>query len=197
MSVMDKFLTAMKLNGEDDEYFDDEEYYDEREEAAMPTRKESAKAERMRDHEMARERERDMQQMPMQQPMPMMEASERRQNNNASIRQMPQGRQRKGPAMQQQHGMEICAIKPTSMEDTREVTDTLLKNRTVVLNLEGIDVDVAQRIVDFVSGSCYAIKGNLQKISRYIFIITPSSVDISGDFQEMIGGAFGSASSAD
>ena len=77
------------------------------------------------------------------------------------------------------------------MEDTKEVTDTLLGNRAVVLNLEGIDVDLAQRIVDFVSGSCYAIRGNLQKISRYIFIITPPSVDISGDFQEMIGGTLG------
>ena len=62
----------------------------------------------------------------------------------------------------------------------------------VVLNLEGIDVDVAQRIIDFASGSCYAISGNLQKISHYIFIITPSSVDVSGDFQDIFGGAFDS-----
>ena len=87
-------------------------------------------------------------------------------------------------------GMEVCVIKPTSVEDAREITETLLSNRTVVLNLEGIDVDVAQRIIDFTSGSCYAIQGNLQKISHYIFIITPSSVDISGDFQEILNGSF-------
>ncbi len=87
-------------------------------------------------------------------------------------------------------GMEVCVIKPTSVEDAREITETLLANRTVVLNLEGIDVDVAQRIIDFTSGSCYAISGNLQKISHYIFIITPSSVDISGDFQEILSGSF-------
>ena len=87
-------------------------------------------------------------------------------------------------------GMEVCVIKPTSVEDAREITETLLANRTVVLNLEGIDVDVAQRIIDFTSGSCYAIQGNLQKISHYIFIITPSSVDISGDFQEILSGSF-------
>ena len=87
-------------------------------------------------------------------------------------------------------GMEVCVIKPTSVEDAREITETLLANRTVVLNLEGIDVDVAQRIIDFTSGSCYAISGNLQKISHYIFIITPSSVDISGDFQEILNGSF-------
>ena len=87
-------------------------------------------------------------------------------------------------------GMEVCVIKPTSVEDAREITETLLNNRTVVLNLEGIEVDVAQRIIDFTSGSCFAINGNLQKISHYIFIITPASVDISGDFQEILSGSF-------
>jgi len=76
----------------------------------------------------------------------------------------------------------------TDIDDARGVTETLLQNRAVVLNLEGIDVDIAQRIIDFTSGSCYAINGNLQKISNYIFIITPQSVEISGDFQDIFGG---------
>ena len=87
-------------------------------------------------------------------------------------------------------GMEVCVIKPTVFEDAMEITQTLLYNRTVVLNLEGLDVSIAQRILDFTSGSCFAIQGNLQKISHYIFIITPKSVDISGDFQEMFGNVF-------
>ena len=87
-------------------------------------------------------------------------------------------------------GMEVCVIKPTSIEEAREITETLLDNRTVILNLEGLEVDIAQRIIDFTSGSCYAIHGNLQKISHYIFIITPASVDISGDFQEILSGSF-------
>lgn len=86
------------------------------------------------------------------------------------------------------NGMEVCAIKPSVFEDAREITETLLSNRTVVLNLEGLDVDIAQRIIDFASGSCFAMRGNLQKISNYIFIITPASVDISGDFQDLISG---------
>ena len=87
-------------------------------------------------------------------------------------------------------GMEVCVIKPSSVEDAREITETRLASRTVVLNLEGLDVDIAQRIIDFTSGSCFAISGNLQKISHYIFIITPSSVDISGDFQDLFSGSF-------
>ncbi len=94
-------------------------------------------------------------------------------------------------------GMEVCVIKPTTVDDAREITETLLANRTVVLNMEGLDVDIAQRIIDFTSGSCYAISGNLQKISHYIFIITPKSVDISGDFQDYLAGGALDISSMD
>ena len=87
-------------------------------------------------------------------------------------------------------GMEVCVIKPTSVDDAREITETLLNNQTVVQNLENLDVEIAQRIIDFASGSTYAISGNLQKISNYIFIITPACVDISGDFQEIVSGTF-------
>lgn len=82
-------------------------------------------------------------------------------------------------------GMEVCVIKPTSVDDAREITETLLNNQTVVLNLENLDVEIAQRIIDFASGSTYAISGNLQKISNYIFIITPACVDISGDSRKL------------
>ena len=93
-------------------------------------------------------------------------------------------RQRKGA------GMEVCVVRPATVEDARAITDTLLVDRTVILNLEGLDVEIAQRIIDFTSGSCYAISGHLQKVSNYIFIITPASVDISGDFQDILMGAY-------
>ena len=85
--------------------------------------------------------------------------------------------------------MEVCVIKPNTFDDSREVTETLLSNRTVVLNFEGLDVDVAQRIIDFTSGSCFAIGGNLRKVSASIFIVTPKNVDISGDLQDILSGA--------
>lgn len=86
----------------------------------------------------------------------------------------------------QANGMEVCVIKPTSIEDEIEITDTLLNGRTVIINMEGIDIELAQRIIDFTSGSTYAIHGNLQKISTYIFIATPSGIDISGDIQNIM-----------
>lgn len=83
-------------------------------------------------------------------------------------------------------GMEVCVIKPVAIDEEIEIIDTLLDGRTVVLNMEGLNVEVAQRIIDFVSGATYAMRGNLQKISNYIFLATPSGVDISGDIQNML-----------
>ena len=88
------------------------------------------------------------------------------------------------------NGMEVCVIKPTGVDDSREIIDTLLSNRTVLLNMEGLDVDIAQRILDYASGATYAIDGNLQKISHYIFIITPASVDVSGYFSTVLNESF-------
>lgn len=167
MSVMDKFLNYMKLNGEDDEYYDDDYLDDEEDIEPAPKKPGSSKTKDVDAYEDS---------APARKPSsgskitPIGKPSAKRMNNGT--------------------GMEVCVIKPTSVEDAREITETLLANRTVVLNLEGLDVDIAQRIIDFTSGSCFAIGGNLQKISHYIFIITPASVDISGDFQDIFGGSF-------
>lgn len=82
--------------------------------------------------------------------------------------------------------MEVSLIKPTSIEDAREICDYLLAGKAVVLNMEGIHMEVAQRIIDFTSGATYSMNGNLQKISSYIFIATPETVGLSGDFQELL-----------
>ncbi|MGN0401098.1 MAG: cell division protein SepF [Acetatifactor sp.] len=169
MGVMDKFLNYMKLNGEeDDDYLDDDFLDDEDDEApAAPLRK--AQSQKSRED---------------------VEPEERPVKRNVSANKITPIKQSSSRRVQNNSGMEVCVIKPTSVEDAREITETLLANRTVVLNLEGLDVDIAQRIIDFTSGSCFAISGNLQKISHYIFIITPASVDVSGDFQDIFSGSF-------
>ena len=85
-------------------------------------------------------------------------------------------------------GLEVVVIRPESMEDASEITDTLLTGKAVVLNLEGIHVEIAQRIIDYSAGSCYAMRGTLQKITNYIFLVTPPNVDISGDIPELVAG---------
>lgn len=82
--------------------------------------------------------------------------------------------------------MEIVAIKPTSFDDAREIAETLLAERAVILNMDGLDFAVAQRIIDFVCGATFAIEGNLQMVSSYIYIITPPSVELSGDMQGIV-----------
>lgn len=167
MGVLDKFLNVMRLNPDDDDdfYNEDYDYEDDYEEA--PKNKTSFRKEKKKDDY----EDEYIPEKPVQEKAP-----------KAASKVTPIRPSRKAPAT----GMEVCVIKPTSVEDAREITETLLNNRTVVLNVEGLDVEIAQRIIDFTSGSCFAISGNLQKISNYIFIITPSSVDISGDFLSLV-----------
>ncbi|MDF2589691.1 MAG: hypothetical protein K0S41_3532 [Anaerocolumna sp.] len=83
-------------------------------------------------------------------------------------------------------GFEVCIMKPANFEDSQDICDMLLSGRAAVINLEGFDVDLAQRIMDFISGSVYAMNGKLHQISSYIFIISPETVDISGDYSELL-----------
>ena len=90
------------------------------------------------------------------------------------------------PIRNTQKSLEVCIMKPTSFEDSQDICDMLLSGRAAVINLEGFDVDIAQRVMDFVSGSVYAMNGRLHQISSYIFIISPDTVDISGDYLDLI-----------
>ena len=165
MSVFDGFLNMMRLGPDDDDDFYDDGYEDEVEEKPKVNRKQQMSVTpEFTDSEPVSEIKRPKEK-PQSKITPMRSSSRRSQAAG---------------------GMEVCVIKPTSFDESREITETLLANRTVVLNVEGLDVDIAQRIIDFASGSCFAINGNLQKISNYIFIITPESVDISGDFQSFM-----------
>ena len=167
MGVLDKFLNIMRLNPDDDDdfYNEDYDYDDDYEESTK--RKSSFRKEKKSD-----DYEDDY----------VQEKVTYERSPKVAPKVTPIRPTKKAPSS----GMEVCVIKPTSVEDAREITETLLNNRTVVLNVEGLDVEIAQRIIDFTSGSCFAISGNLQKISNYIFIITPASVDISGDFLNLV-----------
>ena len=81
---------------------------------------------------------------------------------------------------------EVRMIIPKSYEDSNEIADFLIDGKTVVLNLEDMNVELGQRIIDFTVGACYTMGGNLQKISKKIFIATPSTVELSGDFTDLL-----------
>ena len=88
-----------------------------------------------------------------------------------------------------QSQMNLNVIRPSSMEDTKDIADILKESRPVVLNLEGIDIDMAQRIIDFTCGVCYALDGDLKIVSNYIYLITPDGVDTYGDVQSILDGS--------
>lgn len=81
--------------------------------------------------------------------------------------------------------MEVCLVYPKTEDDKREIADTLLDGKSVVINMEGLEVDKAQSFVDFTSGTCYAIGGDLKQIAKYIFIATPKTVELVGEFMDM------------
>lgn len=78
----------------------------------------------------------------------------------------------------------LIVMQPSDFNDAKDVCDHLKNKKPVVVNLEGIQKETAQRIVDFLSGSIYALDGNIQKVSNGIFIVAPCNVDIMGNFQE-------------
>ncbi len=82
--------------------------------------------------------------------------------------------------------MGIKVMKPTSFEDSQDICDVLLAGKATIINLEGFNVDLAQRVMDFISGAVYAANGRLHQISNYIFIISPENIDITGDYLDLI-----------
>lgn len=78
--------------------------------------------------------------------------------------------------------LEVSIMKPTRFDDSQDICDMLVNERATVVNLEGIDLALAQRIMDFISGAVYAVNGKIHQISNLIFIISPENVDISGDY---------------
>ncbi len=77
--------------------------------------------------------------------------------------------------------LKVVLVKPERFENASEIADHLREKRTVVLNLESTNKDIARRLVDFLSGVAYAGEGKIKKVSANTYIITPYSVDIMGD----------------
>ena len=80
--------------------------------------------------------------------------------------------------------MEVIVIQPETYDEAQEVCDHIKSQRPVIINLEQMERSVAQRIMDFVSGACYTLNGNLQRVTNNIFIIAPENIDVAGDFRE-------------
>ena len=77
--------------------------------------------------------------------------------------------------------LQVVLVKPERFENAAEIADHLRDKRTVVLNLESTNKEIARRLIDFLSGVAYANEGKIKKVANSTYIITPYNVDILGD----------------
>ncbi|WP_313798747.1 cell division protein SepF [Cytobacillus sp.] len=85
-----------------------------------------------------------------------------------------------------QKSSKMVLVEPRVYAEAQDIADHLKNRRAVVVNLQRIEKDQAKRIVDFLSGTVYAIGGDIQKIGTDIFLCTPDNIEISGNISQMM-----------
>ena len=85
------------------------------------------------------------------------------------------------PFNAQGQSVKMVITQPTSFEQSEEICNYLKEKKSIIVNLEYVNKDVARRIVDFISGGVYALDGYIQKVSNSIFLIAPANYDIESD----------------
>ncbi|MGG1242831.1 cell division protein SepF [Bacillus cabrialesii] len=98
----------------------------------------------------------------------------------------PAGKQNVVSLQSVQKSSKVVLSEPRVYAEAQEIADHLKNRRAVVVNLQRIQHDQAKRIVDFLSGTVYAIGGDIQRIGSDIFLCTPDNVDVSGTISELI-----------
>ena len=147
------FLDEFKRLAHPYEDEDDEEFEDDYEPSPRPVER--------------RERERSVRSEPSYTSPTMDELEARRSNKVVNIRAATQ--------------LQVVLVKPERFENASEIADHLREKRTVVLNLESTNKEIARRLLDFLSGVAYANEGKIKKVAISTYIITPYNVDILGD----------------
>ncbi|NMB95920.1 MAG: cell division protein SepF [Clostridiaceae bacterium] len=100
-------------------------------------------------------------------------------NKNTSKRQ-----QNKVVNIHSSSQLKVVVIQPQNIDDAQEISNHLKENKPVIVNLESMEKEPAQRIVDFFCGAVYALDGSIYRVSNTIFLITPYNVDVMGDFKD-------------
>lgn len=85
-----------------------------------------------------------------------------------------------------QQAVKVVVAKPQAFEEAQGLANHLKNRRPVIINLEKADTELGRRIVDFISGTTYALNGNMQKVGNSIFLFVPSNVEINSEYKEQI-----------
>lgn len=177
-------LDSLKLTDEDD--FDDDFEDDE----PVVKRRESVRNERQERDNYASAREQQPQPPKRFEAKPMRSAQVRsyEEPSYEQPRRVPARTERPQTPMRSASsgGLELIIRQPSTFDDSQEICDLLKQDRAIILNLEKVEPVLAQKMMDFISGAIYALDAKIHQISGCIFCISPSKVDISGDYFAMI-----------
>jgi len=111
---------------------------------------------------------------------------EQRRNNRNGIAPAASGTGSNVVSIHSQKNVRVVLSEPRSYDEAQEIADHLRSRRAVVVNLQRVRSDLALRIVDFLSGTVYALNGSISKLGPNIFLCTPDSVEIQGAITEML-----------
>lgn len=181
MGMFDNFLDVMRINPDESGDFLNQDYEDQEEEVEETEKVEKVKkpgkssGKQTGRERAARERKREI-----EEEEALNEQREKQTKSSASVVTEIHSVKKSSFAS----AGEIYVLKPTSYDDVKKITENLKNNRTIVLSLEGLDVTLSYRILDFAFGTVHAVDGKLEEISRSIYVIAPSSARILGDLSE-------------
>ena len=177
-------LDSLKLSDEDD--FEDDLEDDE----PVVKRRETMRSERM-ERESAAAREQAVPQPPKRFETKPMRSAQMRYEEPAETYEQPRRvtRPERQPVPMRSaasSGLELIIRQPSTFNDSQEICDLLKQERAIIINLEKVEPELAQKMMDFISGAIYALDAKIHQISGCIFCISPAKVDISGDYFAMI-----------
>ncbi len=183
----ERFLNMMTLNNDanDDDYDEYEEEYEEVDDTQEPEdediyEEEEEEEEPVSSYQQTSRQESREEKQPILNFRHRERETEERETTETQKRVIPFQGRREGES-------EIVkVIKPQEFNEAEKIVQELKAGKTIVVNLEGLEVSQAQRIMDFVGGASYIIDGSLNAISNNIFIAAPDNIEVSGDLKSEI-----------
>ena len=184
-----KILDFMKLNDDEYEEYEDEEIEAEEEPVETPKKKTFGRSAAAAKKTTARQKEdiEDVTDDWDDEPEIKSSRTTHTTSSRTTRKTSSYGRNSKIVPMHSvsSRSMEVCVSKPDQFDACQEICDIILSGRAAIVNFGDMETAEAQRIIDFVSGSCYAVNGNIKPVSDTIVIVTPEDIDITGDLQEL------------
>lgn len=118
----------------------------------------------------------------------LMDEEENFYENELEEQEEPRGSRRKQPKVvglpTSSSKMRMLVFQPSSYEEAECIIDNLKARKPVIMNLDELDIELGQRILDFVGGAVYSLNGDIKKVARSIFVVAPSNVDVAQNIDD-------------